>query len=86
MRLVFWHNCLSPHQLPYVVKLMDDERVADSIIHELRYRFVLTLGEKEMEVPEDVRDCFAFVGKVDVSECPYRHEQSDIMNYSRQTL
>lgn len=31
MRLVFWHNCLSPHQLPYVVKLMDDERVDEVI-------------------------------------------------------
>ena len=27
MRLVFWLNCLSPHQLPYIVHLMDDERV-----------------------------------------------------------
>lgn len=31
MRLVFWHNCLSPHQLPYVVRLMDDERVDEVI-------------------------------------------------------
>ena len=31
MRLVFWQNCLSPHQLPYIVKLLDDERV-DSVV------------------------------------------------------
>lgn len=31
MRLVFWQNCLSPHQLPYIVKLMDDNRV-DSVV------------------------------------------------------
>ena len=31
MRLVFWHNCLSPHQLPYVVKLVDDGRVDEVI-------------------------------------------------------
>ena len=26
-RLVFWQNCLSPHQLPYIVHLLDDKRV-----------------------------------------------------------
>ena len=31
MRLVFWHNCLSPHQLPYVVKLTGDERVDEVV-------------------------------------------------------
>lgn len=31
MRLVFWHNCLSPHQLPYVINLMDDKRVDEVI-------------------------------------------------------
>lgn len=30
MRLVFWQNILSPHQLPYIVRLIDDERV-DSV-------------------------------------------------------
>lgn len=27
MRLVFWQNGLSPHQLPYIVHIMDDDRV-----------------------------------------------------------
>lgn len=27
MRLVFWQNCLSPHQIPYIVKLAGDPRV-----------------------------------------------------------
>lgn len=31
MRIVFWQNCLSPHQLPYIIKLTDDERV-DSVV------------------------------------------------------
>lgn len=31
MRLVFWQNCLSPHQLPYIVHLLDNERV-DSVV------------------------------------------------------
>ena len=32
MRFVFWQNCLSPHQLPYIVHLMDDEKVDEVII------------------------------------------------------
>ena len=31
MRIVFWQNSLSPHQLPYITHLLDDERV-DSVI------------------------------------------------------
>lgn len=32
MRIVFWQNCLSPHQLPYIVHLFDDDRVDDVVI------------------------------------------------------
>lgn len=32
MRLVFWQNCLSPHQLPYIAKLMDDKRVDEVVV------------------------------------------------------
>jgi glycosyltransferase involved in cell wall biosynthesis len=31
MRIVFWQNCLSPHQLPYITHLQDDPRV-DSVV------------------------------------------------------
>lgn len=31
MRIVFWQNSLSPHQLPYIVHLLEDERV-DSVV------------------------------------------------------
>ena len=31
MRIVLWQNCLSPHQLPYIVHLLDDERV-DAVV------------------------------------------------------
>ena len=31
MRIVLWQNCLSPHQLPYIVHLLDDDRV-DSVV------------------------------------------------------
>lgn len=32
MRIVFWQNCLSPHQLPYIVHLMDDFRVDEVVV------------------------------------------------------
>ena len=32
MRIVFWQNCLSPHQLPYIVRLLDDNRVDEVVI------------------------------------------------------
>lgn len=32
MRIVFWQNCLSPHQLPYIVHLLDDSRVDEVVI------------------------------------------------------
>ena len=31
MRIIFWHNCLSPHQLPYIIRLMDDKRVDEVV-------------------------------------------------------
>lgn len=39
----------------------------------------MTFDEKEMPVHEDVRDSIIYIGKVDVSECPYLYEQCDIM-------
>lgn len=32
MRIVFWQNCLSPHQLPYIVCLLEDKRVDEVVI------------------------------------------------------
>lgn len=32
MRIVFWQNCLSPHQLPYIVHLLDDKRVDEVVV------------------------------------------------------
>lgn len=46
---------------------------------DFKCRFVLTFDSDEMPVPEDVKDSFLFIGKVDISECPYLYEQSDIM-------
>ena len=46
---------------------------------EFKVRFVLTFNSDSLDVPADMRDYFVFVGKVDVSECPYLYEQADIM-------
>ena len=46
---------------------------------DFNFRFVLTFNENEMHVPEDVKKHFLFIGKVDVSECPFLYEQADIM-------
>lgn len=32
IRVVFWQNCLSPHQLPYIVHLIDDSRVDEVVV------------------------------------------------------
>ena len=32
MKIIFWQNCLSPHQLPYIVHLLDDKRVDEVVI------------------------------------------------------
>lgn len=46
---------------------------------DFKFRFVLTFDAAEMPVPDDVLEHFLFIGKVDVSECPYLYEQADIM-------
>ena len=28
MRIIFWQNCISPHQLPYIIHLVNDERIS----------------------------------------------------------
>ncbi len=46
---------------------------------EFKFRFVLTFDEGLMPVPEELKEYFLFIGKVDVSECPDLYRQSDIM-------
>ena len=46
---------------------------------DFKVRFVLTFDEKEIPLPNDVRDSFVFIGKVDLTGCPYLYEQADIM-------
>lgn len=59
--------------------LIDVAKLLKDLMPDFKVRFVLTFNENEMPVPEGIRDYFYFIGKVDVSECPYLYEQSDIM-------
>ena len=59
--------------------IIDLIRYLRRVHRDFKIRFVLTFSEKEMIVPEDVKDNIVFVGKVDVSECPNLYEQCDIM-------
>ena len=66
-----------PHKnLEIIVDVVRELR----IIHpSFKVRFVVSLNEKQLPLPDDVRDAFVFVGKIDVVECPYLYEQADIM-------
>lgn len=46
---------------------------------DFKVRFVLTFSPEQWPLSEDVRDSVVYVGKTDVSECPYLYEQADIM-------
>lgn len=46
---------------------------------DLKVRFVLTFHDVQCPMAEDVKDHLVYVGRVDVSECPYLYEQEDIM-------
>ena len=46
---------------------------------EFRLRFVYTMEEKDMcHIPDDLKDNFLFIGKVNVDECPSLYQQCDI--------
>lgn len=59
--------------------LIDTARYLRVIYSDFKFRFVLTFGADEMPVPDDVKNHFVFLGKVDVRECPHLYEQADIM-------
>lgn len=59
--------------------IVDVIRELQTLHPEMKVRFVVTLEENQMFIPNVIRDSFVFVGKIDVSECPYLYEQCDIM-------
>lgn len=44
-----------------------------------RFRFVFTITASDFpDLDEKIKDCFLFLGKVDISQVPYLYQQSDI--------
>lgn len=45
---------------------------------DFKFRFVFTIDDNEFPfVPEELKDCFLFIGKTDISECPSLYDQCD---------
>ena len=44
-----------------------------------KFRFVVTLSDNKLNVEEKYKDNIAYIGKVDVSQCPYLYQQADFM-------
>lgn len=59
--------------------LIAASRVLERKYPGFRFRFILTIDNGLMDIPEELRDHFVLIGKVDVSECPDLYRQSDIM-------
>lgn len=59
--------------------LIDVVRIIKTKYPKFKVRFVLTFDADEMPVPSDIKDCFVFIGRVNVEECPNLYEQCDIM-------
>lgn len=52
MRIVFWQNCISPHQMPYISRLIYDERVDEVVVvsDKVSYENRIQMGwESDME-------------------------------------
>lgn len=45
---------------------------------ELNLRFVYTIDESVLNIPEDMKNNFLFIGKVSIEECPSLYQQCDI--------
>jgi glycosyltransferase involved in cell wall biosynthesis len=66
MRLVFWQNCISPHQLPYIVELVNDKRVdtVDIIVGESISGDRKLMGWElppEMDEKKHIRGCNVYI-------------------------
>ena len=75
-------TCLSvssfyPHKnFPILVEIA---RILECKYPKFKFRFVLTFDVGQMGVPDDLKQHFLFIGKVDVSECPDLYRQANVM-------
>ena len=59
--------------------LVDSALVLREKYPDFNFRFILTISESDLCIPERVKSNFLLIGKVDVAECPNLYRQSDIM-------
>ena len=45
---------------------------------DFKFRFVFTVTPEQFPVPDDIKDNFELIGKVNINECPLLYSQSDI--------
>lgn len=45
---------------------------------DFKFRFVFTIDSSSMDIPEQIKEHFILLGKVDISQCPSLYKQSDI--------
>lgn len=67
----------SPHKNFGIIE--DIVRYLREVHPEFKVRFVLTCTVEQWPMAQDVRDNVVYVGKTEVSECPFLYEQADIM-------
>lgn len=66
-----------PHKNLSILVLV--ARILKELHPDFNFRFTLTISNDYLLVPHDLKDCFLFLDKVDVTECPHLYEQCDIM-------
>lgn len=45
---------------------------------EFKFRFVYTIAPGSIDIPEDLKENFVLIGKVDIAQCPNLYKQADI--------
>lgn len=59
---------------------IDMAKVLKKKYPDFKFRFVFTINKHDYyALPSGYEDCFCFIGKVDISECPSLYQQADIM-------
>jgi len=46
---------------------------------DFKFRFIVSLQEQELSVPDNLKDCFVFVGNVSIQNLPSFYKQTDFM-------
>ena len=59
---------------------IDIAKILKNKYPKLKFRFVFTFEEKDFVlIPDEIKNYFTFIGKVNIEECPSLYEQADIM-------